>query len=267
MKINSLFTVPKPVIGVVHLLPLPGTPNYGGEPVPVIDRAVQEAQILYQGGVNGIIIENFNDDPFSKDEITKEQLCLMASIITLVRKEVNLPLGVNVHFNDWKAEIALAYACRTQFVRIEVYVDTVITTSGMVEPCCADVTRYRKFLNISESLQIWADIHPKYSKNISPYTLTESARMAQDALADTIIVTGLTTGIETPLDDIREVKNSVSLPVYAGSGTHAENVIDTLDIADGVIVGSAFKIDGDVRKTVSLVKVKEFMNAINSRHS
>ena len=146
MELDSLFTTAKPIVGVVHLLPLPGAPMYGGDLDIIVERALMEVQVLKQGGVNGIIIENFNDIPFSKKEIAREQFGLMASIITLARREINLPLGVNVHFNDWEAEIALAYSCRAQFVRIEGFVNTVITTSGVVEPCCAEVTRYRKLL-------------------------------------------------------------------------------------------------------------------------
>ena len=258
MKLNTLFTTSKPIIGVVHLLALPGTPKYGGDRDAIIERALQEVHILQQGCVDGIIIENFNDIPFVKGLITREQFGLMASIITLARKETDLPLGVNVHFNDWEAEIALAYSCRAQFVRIEAYVNAVVTTSGIVEPCCAEVTRYRELLGSNQPIEILADIHPKYSKNLVSYTLQESAKMAQLALADSIIVTGETTGVETPLADLKTVKDTVDLPVLAGSGTNLQNVQETLAVADGVIVGSAFKEDGDTRNMVSLEKVTQF---------
>lgn len=265
MKFDSLFDTVKPIIGVVHLLPLPGSPKYGRNIDEIIDRSINEVQLLKRGGVHGIIIENFNDDPFSVRDITKEQLTLMASIITLARKEVNIPLGVNVHFNDWQAEIALAFSCKAQFVRIEVFVDTVITTSGLVQPCCAEVTRFRKLLGISDTISIMADVHPKYSKNLLPVSLSESALMAQNAMADSVIVTGESTGIETPLEDIREVKKVIDLPVIAGSGTTIENVNKTLAVADGIIVGSAFKEDGNVYKKVSLERIKNFMNAIDGK--
>jgi len=263
MKLNSVFTTSKPIIGVVHLLPLPGSPKYAGDFGAIFDGALDEVQILSKGGVSGIIIENFNDNPFSINEITKEQLSLMASLMTLARKEVNIPLGVNVHFNDWKSEIALAFSCKAQFVRIEVFVDTVMTASGIVEPCCAEACRYRKLLDASGSINIWADIHPKYSRNLLPTTLEESAKMAKNALADSIIVTGETTGAETPLRDIQEVKNVVDLPVIVGSGVNAENVNQTLAIADGAIVGSAFKTDDNVNNKVSPEKIETFFRAIN----
>lgn len=265
MKTNSLFLTAKPVIGVVHLLPLPSTPKFDGNMDLIINRALEEVRILKQGGVDGIIVENFHDVPFLKNPVPLEQFGLMASILTLARQELNIPLGVNVHYNDWKAEITLAYACKAQFIRVEGFVDTIITASGIVEPCCAEVTRYRKFLGAQETVQIWADIHPKYSKNLIAYSLQESARMAEEALADCIIVTGETTGIETPVNDIEIVKNSINIPVLAGSGTNLDNVRKTLSIADGVIVGSAFKNAGNTHEKVSIEKVSVFMKAVRSQ--
>jgi membrane complex biogenesis BtpA family protein len=257
---DTIFMNQKPVIGVVHLLPLPGSPKFNGDPDVIVKRALEEVKILKQGGVDGIIIENFHDMPFLKGAIPLEQYGLMASILTLARKEVNIPLGVNVHFNDWKAEITLAYTCNAQFIRVEAFVDTVITYNGIVEPCCAEVTRYRKLLGIDKSdVQIWADIHPKYSKLLLPILLTYSAKMAEEALADCIIVTGDTTGHETPIDDIKLVKNTVNLPVFAGSGVNLGNLNNTLGIADGIIVGSAFKPSGNTVKRVSLDKITTFV--------
>jgi uncharacterized protein len=264
MNINQIFSTSKPIIGMVHLLPLPGSPKYGGNPDAICERAMDEIQLLNDGGVHGIIIENFNDDPFSKQVISKYQFGLMASIVTHARMKVNIPLGVNVHFNDWESEIALAHSCKAQFVRIEVFVDTVITASGIVEPCCAEVTRYRRLLEADSSVQIWADIHPKYSRNFSPISLQESAAMARYGLADAIIVTGETTGKVTPLDDVIAVKKVVDIPVIVGSGVNVENARETLAIADGAIVGSAFKVGGDARNKVSKEKVTRFFEALKN---
>lgn len=259
----SFFMNDKPVIGVVHLLPLPGSPKYAGDLDTIINQALEEVRIFKQGGVDGIIIENFHDMPYLKDSVPLEQYGIMASILTMARQEVNVPLGVNVHYNDWKAEITLAYTCKAQFIRVESFVDTVITASGIVEPCCAEVTRYRKNLDIDkEEVQIWADIHPKYSSNLLPCSLTYSYKMAEESMADCIIVTGETTGIETPLKDIKEVKKIGELPVVAGSGVNLENLHQTLNVADGIIVGSAFKDSWNTQNTVSLEKITKFMQNV-----
>jgi membrane complex biogenesis BtpA family protein len=261
MKLNNLFPNKKPIIGVVHLLPLPGSPNFNGGINLIIERALAEVKTLKQGGVDGLIIENFHDVPFLNTPITLEQYGLMASILTLARQEVNIPLGVNVHYNDWMSELTLAYVCKAQFIRVEVFINTVITSSGIVEPCCAEVTRHRKMIGAENDIQIWADIHPKYSKNLVSYTLQESAKMAEEALADSLIVTGETTGRETPIEDVKEVKRSSQLQVFVGSGANPDNLKDTLSSADGIIVGSAFKISGNTHEPVSLEKIREFMFA------
>lgn len=262
MRIQRLLTK-KPIIGMIHLLPLPGSPNYKGDINVIVTRALAEAQIYKRGSVDGVIIENFNDIPFSNGDISHEQFALMAAIICQVRRVLSIPIGVNVHFNDWKAEIALAFACKSQFVRVEVFVDIVGSSCGIVQPCCAEVMRYRKTLSAEDSIKIWADIHPKYSYNILPISLRDSAKMAESAMADIIIVTGEKTGMATPLDDIRIVKEVVDVPVFAGSGVCLENVAETLAIADGVIVGSAFKLNGNVYNEVSEDRIIEFMKVVN----
>lgn len=262
MNMNSLFSQ-KPIIGMVHLLPLPGTPKYAQDIDPIIERALREAKIYNESGVDGMIIENFNDEPFPCQEISTEQIALMASITGQIQKESSIPIGINVHFNDWKAEMAIAFAGKAQFIRVEVFVDTVITASGIIQPCCAEVTRYRKVLGADEKIAIWADLHPKYSRNMIATTLEESAIMASQSLADAVIVTGETTGIVTPTDDIRRVKEVMDLPVIAGSGTNIKNVKKILSIADGAIVGSSFKQEGNVYNQVSEERVREFMATAN----
>lgn len=264
MRLDFFQSINKPVIGLVHLSSLPGSPLFRGTIHDIVKRAMDDVDALKQGGIDGIIIENFHDVPFSNLDISKVQISLMASIITMARERVNIPIGVNVHFNDWEAEVSLAYACNAQFVRIEAFVDTVLTPSGIVQPCCAEVTRFRQTLQSETPISIWADIHPKYSTQLLENKLEESAQMAQNALADAIIVTGETTGIETPVDDLSRVRNAVHVPILAGSGTTIKNVKSILDIADGVIVGSTFKYDGKIENQVSSERVCEFMEVVRT---
>ena len=61
--IKELFSVSKPIIGVVHLPPLPGSPLYRGEDLEnIVDYAVLEARKLAEGGVDGVIVENYGDN-------------------------------------------------------------------------------------------------------------------------------------------------------------------------------------------------------------
>jgi len=256
----SIFANKKPIIGVIHLLPLPGSPKFSGNIDAIIELAEREAKTLNEAKVDGLIIENYNDEPFTLSEPSSEQLALMASIITIVGRQITIPIGVNVHFNAWRAEIALAFACQAQFARIEVFVDTVVTAAGIVQPCSAEITRYRKEIGAS-GVALWADLHPKFSRNMLNTSLAESARMAKICLADAVIVTGQATGLATPLKDVQAVKEVIDLPVLVGSGATVKNIQSVLETASGVIVGSAFKESGYVYNEVSPAAVKAFLKA------
>jgi membrane complex biogenesis BtpA family protein len=259
----DIFSHDKPIIGVIHLLPLPGSPRYSGNIDSIFERAEWEAEKLLVSGLDGLIIENYNDDPLKRGEPAAEQLAVMAAIIASIHRRASIPLGVNVHFNAWRAEIALAFACRAQFARIEIFVDTVVSASGLAEPCAAAVTRYRREIGAS-GIALWADLHAKFTRNLVPTNLAESARMAKSSLPDALIVTGPSTGIPTSIEDIRTVKEIVDLPVLAGSGMTVENIQSFLGEADGAIVGSAFKEGGDAHNRVSPEAVGSFLKSVRA---
>jgi len=262
----ALFGNRKPIIGMVHLLALPGSPGYGGNLDAIYEQAEWEADTLAQAGVDGFIVENLNDEPYIIGEPLPEQLTLMAGITRLVSRKANVPVGVNVQFNGWQAELAIAHTCGADFIRVEVFVDTVVMAQGMVHPCSAQLTRYRRALG-AEGVQLWADIQTKYTTNVVSQPLTQSALDAQAAGADTLIVTGAATGQATPLEAVAEVKQVVDLPVVVGSGTNIENVQQVLTIADGAIVGSSLKEGGSAQNRISKAATEAFMKAARQGNS
>ncbi len=261
MSFHELFSKSKPIIGMVHLLSLPETPQFSGDIEGILQRAIDDTQALITADVDALIIENFGDEPYLIGEPTPAQLALMARVSTEIRQLTDKPIGINVQFNAWQAEIALAYVCQAQFIRVEVFVDTVLSAQGQVNPCSAQLVRYRHAIGAS-NVQIWADIQTKYSHNLLPQPIIQSAKDAVNAGADAIIVTGSATGQATPLDTVREVKEVVAIPVLVGSGTNLDNVTDVLQIADGAIVGSALKVDGKASNAVSLERSRAFMQQV-----
>ena len=253
------FRSSKIVIGMIHLLPLPGSPRFNGDRESIYERALWEAETLEQAGVDGLIVENFGDEPYRAAEPEPETLAFMAAVTREVIRRVKIPVGVNIQFNAWQAEMAVAYACGADFIRAEVFVDTVVSAQGIVYPCAAELTRYRR--QLGAAVQIWADVQTKYTANLLPQSLSQSALDAQAAGADAIIVTGAATGKATPLEAIEEVKQAVQIPVYAGSGTTIQNAAQVLAIADGVIVGSALKEGGAAANRVSAEQARAFLHA------
>ncbi len=264
MTFTSLFAGHKPMIGMVHLLPLPETPGFGGDVNAIYQQARADAETLIAAGIDALIVENFGDEPYLIGEPTPAQIAVMASAASMIRRMTAIPLGINVQFNAYQAEIALAYACQAQFVRVEVFVDTVISAQGLVMPCSAQIQRVRRALGATD-VQLWADIQTKYTHNLKDQPLAASAKDAQAAGADALIVTGAATGQATPLDAVAEVKRAVTLPVVVGSGTTIDSLPDVLRVADGAIVGSALKVDGRAENPVSAERAQTFMQAARAQ--
>ena len=263
MTISSFFTQNRPVIGMIHLLALPESPGYRHNLDAIYERAVREAAALQQAGVDALIIENFGDEPYLPAELSSAQLALMAAVTREIMHEVTLPIGVNCQFNAWQSEIALAFACRADFIRVEVFVDSVVMAQGQVSPCSAQIRRYQQQLG-AQRVQLWADIQTKYTTNIIPQSIEQSALDAQAAGADVLIVTGSATGQATPLDIVTRVKQVTRIPVVVGSGTTIANVGQVLSVADGAIVGSALKVGGKAENEVSAKAARAFMTAARS---
>ncbi len=252
------------IFGMVHLGPLPGSPNYKFNNEEIISNALKDAENLISSGVDGIIVENYGDWPFT-NKTNLSQIMLQSIASYEVRKKYpDIPLGVNVHYNAFQEEAHLASVIDADFIRVEVFVDTVVYDGGILYPVSGDILRLRsafrgKFL-------IFADIHPKHTQLILPKTIADSAHGAEKAMADAIIVTGKETGSQTPISAIKEAREVVSLPIFAGSGVTLENVLDTLEVADGIIIGSYFKYDNNVFNPVEKNRVVEFMKEVRKHY-
>jgi hypothetical protein len=249
---------------MVHLPSLPLSPRWKGASYDeLIQFALVDAQALSEGGVDGIILENQNDNPFLNREVPLVTVAFMAAIGRDLRNRLTVPLGINILFNDGQAELAVAKAVDAQFVRAEVFVDPSWSDSGYLEPIAPTLQRLRQALNVP--VQIFADIQSKYTTPCSPRPLTESARDAQHrGLADALIVTGAATGKSASFQDFQEVKQSVQIPVLAGSGLTPQNAVELLPAIDGAIIGSYFKRDGKLENPVDADRVRKMMDSARS---
>jgi len=261
MTISGLFASTRPIVGMIHLLALPEAPAYQRNLDAIYERALREAAALQDAGVDALIVENFGDEPYLPGELSPAQLALMAAVTRDVIRAVRLPVGVNCQFNAWQSEVAVAYACQADFIRVEVFVDTVVMAQGQVSPCSAQIRRYQQQLG-AQGVALWADIQTKYTRNLLPQSIEQSALDAQAAGADVLIVTGAATGQATPLEVVAQVKQVARIPVVVGSGTTAANARQVLRVADGAIVGSALKVGGKAENEVSGEAARAFMDAV-----
>ena len=250
----------KTVIGMVHCKPLPTTVGFNGDYQEIIDIAVEDAKTLEKAGVDGIIVENMGDTPFSA-LLNKAQLAALSVAAYAVKEAVKIPVGVDAAFNDCESGFAIAGMIGADFVRVPVFVDRVLFTDGVIEPCAKKCMEYRKSLGL-EHIKILADIQVKHAHMILPgITIEQSAKDAANG-ADAIIVTGSQVGEETPIEMIDRVKKVVNIPVIAGSGVNDTNIKDQLNIADGAIIGSGFKVNGKIENPISYELTKKVMDAL-----
>ncbi|MHC4816684.1 MAG: BtpA/SgcQ family protein [Planctomycetota bacterium] len=251
-----------PVVGVVHLLPLPGSPGYGGSLRKVIDRAVRDAEAYAGGGAHALIVENHGDAPFWKDNLPAETVAALTRCAAAVRDAVALPLGINALRNDARAALGVAVAVGASFVRVNVHTGVMATDQGLIEGRAAETLRVRAALG-AEDVMIIADAHVKHGRPLHAESLVDAARdLVLRGGADAVVVSGVATGAPTDLTDLSAVRKA--LPgafLLAGSGVSRETVADVLTHADAVIVGTALKRGGRVSAPVDVVRVRSFVAA------
>lgn len=256
--LDESFWKKKPLIGMVHLSPLPGSPRDSGEGMEnIIARAVEDARALEAGGASAIMIENFFDAPFARKRLPPHTVAALTLAVSAVRAACALPLGVNALRNDATAAIAIAHICGAQFVRINVYVGAAVTDQGIIQGASREAILYRKQLNAD--VAILADVFVKHAAQLGTGSLEDAARDAVvRGLADGLIVSGAATGSETDPEDVRRVKLATpATPVLVGSGFKARTAAALLKYADGAIVGTGLKFQGEVSNPVDEERVRE----------
>lgn len=260
MDIGDIFPVRLPIIAPIVLLPLPGSPRYGGAMAAVIDRAITDLQALESCGVDGISLENMGDAPFFTTEAPPETVASYAAVAAAVQRNTALPFGVNVLRNCSRASLAVAHACGGRFIRVNVLTEAYVTDQGVIEGTAAELMRVRRLI-AAEQVAVWADIQVKHAAPLLVRSIEEAALDAVErGLADALIVTGSRTGSAASPDDVRRVR-SVG-PTLIGSGLTAENAPTLLPHVDGAIVATTFRQGGDLYNPVDTARVERFMDVV-----
>ncbi len=261
--------VEHPVIGMVHLPALPGSPGF--EPVrgtplhTATDHALRDAQALADGGADGVMIENFGDVPFFKGRAPAETVAAMTAVAQRVRDAVNVPVGINVLRNDARSALAVAKTVGASFVRVNVLVGAYVTDQGVIEGQAADVMRYRAALGADDVL-VLADVRVKHAAPLADRPIEEETEeLVQRAGADGVIVSGAGTGKPTDMDRVAAVKRAAGdTPVFVGSGATVETAAGLLRHADGLIVGSSLKVGGVLEAPVDAGRVRALVEAVRA---
>jgi len=262
VNLNQIFKTPHPIIGVVHLLPLPTSARWGGSLKAVIDRAEQEATALASGGVDGMIVENFFDAPFTKSQVDPAVVSAMTLIVQRLMNLVTLPVGINVLRNDTQSAMAIATCVSAQFIRVNVLTGVMATDQGLIEGPAHQLLRYRR--ELGSDVKIMADVLVKHARPLgSPNLTTAVQETIERGLADAVILSGWATGSPPSLEDLELASAAArGTPVFIGSGADWENISQLITAADGAIVSSSLKRHGRIDQTIDPIRVSQFVEAM-----
>lgn len=267
-SIKDLFRNDKAIIGMVHLIPLPGSPGYGGWSMSEIEeQAIREAKIYEENGVDGVIVENMWDLPYysGASRIPPEEVAAHAVVARQVVKSVSIPVGITVIHNGGRAALGIAKAAGAKFMRVCLYTGAAVWDTGEFDHgVAADLVRLRKAL-YAEDIKFFVDIVKKHSVVFPGIDLVTHAKWADFYLADAVIVTGRMTGEPPSPEDVMKVKEVVGdTPVLVGSGLTPENAEKLLKYADGAIVGTYFKVCGIAQNPIDPERVRRLMSVVNT---
>jgi len=255
------FQAVRPLVGMIHLLPLPGSPSWGGSMPEVLERALMDGSALAAGGMDGIIVENFRDAPFFGSSVPPETVAALAVVTHALGLEVGIPVGVNVLRNDARSALGIAAATGAAFIRINVHTGSMFTDQGLLQGEAANTLRARSALGLQ--VPILADVFVKHASPPPRATLEGAARDTwHRGKADALILSGAGTGEPTDPTQMARVREAVPpAPVWLGSGLTLENAARVLDQADGAIVGSALQSGGVAGGGVEVDRVRALVDA------
>ena len=261
MDLKQIFKTNNPILGVVHLSPLPTAPRWKGKLAQVVARAEQEATALAAGGVDGIIIENFFDAPFAKERVDPAVVSAMTLVVDRLKGMVMLPIGINVLRNDAHSAMAIATCTEVQFIRVNVLTGVMATDQGLIEGKAHELLRYRR--ELGSDVAILADVLVKHARPLGTPNLTTAVQdTIERGLADGVILSGWATGSPPSKEDLELAAAAAGdTPVFIGSGANQENISQLMQAADGVIVASSLKRHGKITETIDPIRVSQFVEA------
>jgi membrane complex biogenesis BtpA family protein len=263
---NRIFGVPKPVIAMLHLPALPGRPLHdrGAGVNAAVDAVRRDLGALQTAGVDGVLFCNEADLPYQL-RVGHEISAAMASVIGQLRAEVRVPFGVNLLW-DPIASLAVARATGARFIR-EVLTGVYESDLGMIEPRIGEIAAYRTSIG-GDDIALFDNIAPEFASAIGTRGVAGRAKGAAFLRMDAILISGPAAGVPFEMSDLRTAKEAApDLAVIANTGVRADGIAEIFQVADGVIVGTSLKVDGQTWNPVDPDRAHRLMEAARSARS
>ena len=260
--LRKAFGFDKAIIAMIHFPPLPGSPLYDDLSgiQSIIDWVQRDLDNLQAGGVDAVMFCNEGDRPYVLDA-PPATIATMAYVIGRLKDSIQVPFGVDILW-DPKSAVALAKAVGAKFVR-EIFTGAYESDMGIWNPRCGEIWRYKRLIEAND-LKLFYNITGELAGSLSNRSLENTAKSAVlSSLADALCISGITAGVAPDLANLELAKRVVpDTPIFANTGVNMENLASVLSIADGVIVGSGLKVDGNTWNPVDQDRVKEFMTQV-----
>lgn len=263
--IEAWSTVRIPIVGMLHAPSLPGSAGYRGDFEAIRQFVLGDAQTLCDGGVDGLMLENFGDTPFYPDRVPAITVAAMTDLAATVRQRIKLPLGINTLRNDGRSALAIAAASGADFIRVNVLCGARVTDQGLLQGIAHDLLRERTAFGC-QHVRILADVDVKHSAPLAFRPIdVETKDLVERGHADAVIVSGQATGDPTDASTLAIVRGATKVPIFVGSGVAADNVAALIQAgATGLIVGSSLKQDAVISKPVDVDRVRELVSAVRA---
>lgn len=243
------------LVGVLHLPPMPGAANYGGESVrEMAAAAAEDARVLESSGFTEVIVQDASDNP-QPTLVSASAVAALAVVGATVRAAVDLSLGVIIGHNDGPASVAIAHAVGAQFVRVKVLTGVSVGPSGFIAGCSHDVAQTKRLLG--SDVEVWADACEATSAALAGDTCWAATQALSFGGADKLIVTR-DSGVEDALEDIARVRSAVGegIEVLVGGRVTRDTLPAVMQGADGAILGSVLKTPGARGERIDPVKAR-----------
>ena len=245
---GNLFPVRKPIIAMLHVFVSDDD-----------DQVLRDLEIL-QPHVDGVIVENYGWGYEDQTRATYQAGLRIARLTERVVHASSIPVGVNILPNDFASAFVICRQRGARFIQLDHVTGRFVGLPPVTE------NEFRVYRRDHKAVAVLGGIHPKYYRLSPPIPLIEdSARVAID-LTDAIVVTGEKTGGEASEQDLQSVRRAIgNHPIIVGSGLNLDNLEEQLSVADGAIVGSAFKPGGVYPNSpIYPSHVREFMDKVKN---
>ncbi len=250
---------------MIAIPPLPGAPRYEGNNRSILESVRSDLQHYKNVGADALILENSHDLPYIKPPLPPDALSLTSEIAAMVRAEFAGPIGIQLLEAANESALDVAHAADLDFLRVEGYVFAHIGGAGLIEGCAGKLLRRRKELHC-DHIKIFADVKKKHCSHAltGDLAITDEVKQAEFFLVDGIVVTGARTTEPPDPAELRRVKEVAHVPVVIGSGMTPQNISNYTGLADGFIVGSTFRRNGDFLGLLEPRRLEEFVKAFRA---